>query len=116
MLEPIRITRRGNGPADVAYLSPAVKAEDSRMSGRVLMMDLLNLVLESEGDAYRVLLVKAAGKYFLFNDMKSFFVLTRLANKLYPGHIDGEVISSKIKHMQSAGAASFEVEHGVNVL
>ena len=83
---------------------------------RVLMMDLLGLVLESEGDAYRVLLVKAAGKYFLFNDMKSFFVLTRLANKLYPGYIDGEVISSKIKHMQSAGAASFEVEHGVNML
>lgn len=84
---------------------------------RALMMDLLNLTLENEeGDAYRILLAKAAGKYFLHNDVKSFFVLIRLTNKLYPGHIDDEVISTKLKLMQSAGAASYEVEHGVNLL
>ena len=81
------------------------------------MMDLLNSILENEeGDAYRILLAKAAGKYFLHNDVKSFFVLIRLTNKLYPGHIDDEVISTKLKLMQSAGAASYEVEHGVNLL
>merc|ERR1711907_765216 len=76
--------------------------QDIGSGRRVLMMDTLNLVLQSDGDAYRILLVKAAGKYFLHKDLKSFFVLIRLANILYPGHIDGEVISSKIKHMKSA--------------
>merc|ERR1711871_674519 len=84
---------------------------------RVLQLDKLEeLLLKPENFGFKILIIKAAGRFYIDTDLRSFFILFRLANMLYPGHFDREVVDDDRLHLNTASNVSFEVEAAVMTL